>query len=163
MCRKAHTDMSLEGFSSESINMEQALDLRYQGQSYEIMVPYKGDTSYIAAFHKEHRQLYAYNQPHQPVEIVNLRVKATGISQKIRLKKQPLSDKSPQGACFKSQNLYYQGRHYRAQVYKRDQLKPGNEIAGPALVVDLESTTFIPPELGLQVDPYLNLILKGRG
>ncbi len=153
-------DMSQEGFSPEDIRIERSLDLRYQGQSYEITVPFQGDTAHISLFHKRHQQLYSYQQPHQPVEIVNLRVKATGITHKIRLKKWPLSDTNPNHAHLKSQSLYFQGKEFKAQVYKRALLCPGNVIPGPALVVDLESTTFLPPHHSLRVDDYLNLILQ---
>jgi N-methylhydantoinase A/oxoprolinase/acetone carboxylase beta subunit len=160
--RQGLRDMKQEGFPPSRIRIEHALDLRYQGQSYEITVPYRSDGAYIAQFHKQHKRLYSYQQPHQPVEIVTLRVKATGLSRKIRLQKQPLGRKNPQAAVLKSQVLHYRGKEYQALVYERSRLEPGNVISGPALVVDVEATTFLPPRSWLQVDEYLNLVLHRK-
>lgn len=160
LSRQGLRDMSQEGFTLRNIRIEQAVDLRYQGQSYEITIPFHKGRAFIPQFHKRHRRLYSYQQPHQPVEIVNLRVKATGLSQKIRLQKQPSGNKSPGAAVLMSQPLRFQGREHQAKVYTRSRLVPGNVINGPGLVVDTESTTFLPPGFSLQVDGYLNLILQ---
>jgi len=60
----------------------------------------------------------------------------------------------------KTQPLHHAGREYRAPVYDRSGLFPGARLAGPALVVDAGSTTFLPPDYGLLVDRSLNLILR---
>jgi N-methylhydantoinase A/oxoprolinase/acetone carboxylase beta subunit len=62
-------------------------------------------------------------------------------------------------ALLKKQALYYRGKKFQASVYIREFLEPGNRISGPALIVDQESTTFLPPLYSLKVDGLLNLIL----
>ena len=47
-------------------------------------------------------------------------------------------------------------------VYAREKLKPGNRIAGPAIVEQMDTTTVILPDMQATVDPYLNLILETR-
>lgn len=152
-------EMIKEGFNHKNIRFKYALDLRYLGQSHEIMLPYREGKSFLSGFHKTHKKLYSYNHPEQPVEIVNLRVKAIGLSHKINLKKLPQQGKTPTG-LIKSQDLYFRGKKFRASVFDRTRLKPGNIIRGPALVSDYESTTFLPPAYALLVDGYLNLVIQ---
>jgi len=158
--RTGREEMRAEGFADPQIAVHRAIDLRYLGQSYEISLPYRGFDSFVTDFHKAHRTLYAYHHPQQPVEIVNLRVKTVGKSQRIRLLRHPLAGKDSTAAYLRTQNLVFAHKNHQAAVFDRALLRPGNEIPGPALVVDRESTTMLPPGLDLKVDHYLNLIIK---
>jgi N-methylhydantoinase A/oxoprolinase/acetone carboxylase beta subunit len=152
-----------EGFKEPSIQIYPFLDLRYMGQSYEITIPFHSQNGSIQPlikdFHEAHQKLYAYHHLEIPVEIVNIRVKAVGLTQKIKLKKRPPKKSNPQKSLKKTQPLHYKGRKYTAPVYDRALLEPGCRLQGPALAVDYESTTFLPPSYSLQVDGLLNLVI----
>jgi N-methylhydantoinase A/oxoprolinase/acetone carboxylase beta subunit len=160
LARTGREEMRAEGFADPQIAVHRAIDLRYLGQSHEITLPYRGFESFVADFHKAHKTLYAYHHPQQPVEIVNLRVKTVGKSRRIRLRRHPLTRKDSSAAFLRTQNLVFAHKNHQAAVFDRALLRPGNEIPGPALVVDRESTTMLPPDLNLKVDHYLNLIIK---
>ncbi len=164
---KSLKDMEKDGFTKEEVRVFSFLDLRYLGQSYEITIPFRiedfSEYSFIADFNRAHRRLYSYHHPDRPVEIVNIRLKAVGPGKKIRLKKLPLKDKNPGKALFKKQVLHYCRKTYRASVYNWSLLNPGNRLKGPALIVDSESTAFLPPSYRLEVDGFLNLIIEKAG
>lgn len=160
--RQGLQDMEKEGFFGKNIKITQTLDLRYLGQSYEISIPYLPNIDFVSAFHKAHQKLYSYHHQHQPVEIVNIRIRVIGLSRKIRLTKSPHQSKSAKRAFLRTQEMHYQGKKFQGHVYDRTQLQTGNIIAGPALIADLESTTFLPPFHWLQVDGYSNLILQRK-
>ncbi len=153
-------EMRAEGFSEAQVSVHRAIDLRYLGQSHEITLPYRGFNVFVGDFHKAHKALYAYHHPQQPVEIVNLRIKTIGKSRRVRLPRHPWSGKRAAHALLRTQNLIFARRNHLAEVFDRALLLPGNEIKGPALVVDQESTTLLPPGFELKVDHYLNLIMK---
>ena len=50
------------------------------------------------------------------------------------------------------QHPYFDGRKYEIDVYSRECLVTGSEISGPAIVVELTSTTIVPPGWRLTVD-----------
>ncbi|MBD3414391.1 MAG: hypothetical protein GF421_08180 [Candidatus Aminicenantes bacterium] len=159
---KAQSEMNNEGFSLENMALEKYLDLRYYGQSFEITVPYRKNSDHLNEFHKIHERIYSYSHPDRLVEIVNIRLKAMGITQKVQLKKISKAGSSPDKARLTKQNIYYKGKQEQAVIYDRSFLKPGNRIFGPALVVDTESTTFIPSDFRSEIDPYLNIVLSGK-
>jgi N-methylhydantoinase A len=45
-------------------------------------------------------------------------------------------------------------------LYDRDKLGSGNRLQGPALLLQLDTTTLVPPGWGGSVDPYGNLVLE---
>ena len=156
--------MQEDGLKEDEVTIFSFFDLRYQGQSYEITVPYMNkntsNLSLISDFHKAHKKLYSYHHQERAVEIVNIRVKAVGKTKKIKLKKLPPKDKDPERAFMKKQAIHYSGKTSQASVFKRALLATGNEINGPALIADSESTTFLPPSYLLEVDGFLNLIIQ---
>jgi N-methylhydantoinase A len=51
------------------------------------------------------------------------------------------------------------GKH-RFSLYDRERLRPGAMFAGPALVFQMDSTVFVPPEWSARVDGYRNIVLE---
>lgn len=164
--QKSLREMREDGFSVKDIFFYPLLDLRYLGQSYEITVPYQKPRiksnafPFISDFHKAHQKLYSYHHPQRPVEVVNIRLKAVGKSTKIKIKRLPPTRNDLEKAILKRQHIYYSGKKHLAPVFERSLLEPGHKAIGPALVVDYESTTFLPPLFRLAVDDSLNLIIQ---
>jgi len=163
MEKRGRRDLAEDGFRTKDMVFERAVDLRYLGQSYEITLPYRpGDFGRLAGmFHRAHHKMYSYRNLQGAVEIVTLRLKARGLSEKIRLRKSPLRRGARLNDAFrKSQPMYYGGRKMIGPVYDRALLAPGLRISGPALVADFGSTTFLPPGFSLRGDGYRNLVIR---
>jgi N-methylhydantoinase A/oxoprolinase/acetone carboxylase beta subunit len=161
---KAGRDMAEDGFGASDLVLERSLDCRYFGQSYEIEVPYRRASTpaqaFLEAFHSRHKKLYSYRHDGRPVEIVNLRVKAVAVTPKLPLERAPRVASLDPRAVVKTQRIHT-GRAFRAgRVYDRSRLGPGNRLAGPALIIDPESTAYLPPGIGAVVDPFLNLVIR---
>jgi N-methylhydantoinase A/oxoprolinase/acetone carboxylase beta subunit len=161
---KGRRDMAEDGFDPVDVVLERSLDCRYLGQSYEIDVPYRKartpGLAFLEAFHRRHKRLYSYRHDRRPVEIVNLRVKAVAVTPKIPLERKPRSRSLDPKAIVKKQTIHT-GRVLRdGAVYDRTRLGPGNAVPGPALIIDPESTTFLPPGYRARVDGYLNLVIR---
>ncbi len=155
---KGLREMKEEGFKRNEIRLFPSLDLRYLGQSYEINIPFT--EKFISNFHRAHKKIYSYYHPQRKIEIVNLRLKVIGRGEKITLERKNFQPSNPKTAFFKKQTFIFKQKEYEASVFLRSKLTPGTKIEGPSLVVDTESTAFLPPSWQLEVDGFLNLILK---
>ena len=160
----ARDDMKEDGFERKDLLLERTLDCRYLGQSYEINVPFRKartpQAAFLGEFHKRHRKLYSYHHAGRPVEVVNIRIKAVAVTPKVPLGR--ISERTPldPGAALRKQPVTAGRRTMAGTVYDRSRLSPGNAVTGPALVIDPESTTFLPPGCSLLVDGFLNLIIQ---
>ncbi len=164
---KSRQDMLEDGFALERVVLERSLDCRYLGQSYEIDVPYRKartlDRAFLESFHRRHKRLYSYRHDNRPVEIVNLRIKAVAVTPKLPLAREPRAGAIDPRALVRKQEIHT-GRAVReGAVYDRSLLRSGNAVPGPALVIDPESTAFLPPGFVARVDPYLNLVIRKAG
>ena len=155
--RDASAELKREGFDKDRIKLERSVAMRYIGQSFEIDVAWS--KRFEASFHAAHRERYGYADSARPTEIVSLRVRATGITEKPRLKRQP-SRRVPRAAPASLGRVYLTERATRAPIYSRETLGAGTRLAGPAIITEYSSTTLIPPRHRLQVDSWLNLVIE---
>jgi N-methylhydantoinase A/oxoprolinase/acetone carboxylase beta subunit len=160
LLREAGRDLNKEGFAGSKLRLLRFLDVRYVGQSYELTVPHSA--AFRRVFHRVHLRRYGYADEARPVEVVNLRVKAMGVTEKPRLAEIEPKGRDARPARIDRRTMRFDGRSYGADVYARDKLGDGNVIAGPALVLDYESTAVVPPHFVCRVDRFGNLILRQR-
>jgi N-methylhydantoinase A len=138
-----------------------AADMRYQGQSYEIAVALPAPESngdfrgaVMAAFTEAYERIYGYSDAAAPVELVNARAHVIGATSKPALAASGGDGARPRG----TRRVRHDGAHHEATVYERAELAPGATVAGPAIVVQYDTTTFLPPGHRLEVDAVGNLV-----
>jgi N-methylhydantoinase A/oxoprolinase/acetone carboxylase beta subunit len=151
----AKRDLEREGFRRHRLALERLVDVRYAGQSHEITVPFSNDCHH--AFDRRHQQLYGYSDPARPTEIVALRVKASGITDKPDLPRSPERVCRPQPVSVRLAR--FGGRKVPTAFYRWDDLTAGARASGPAVVTGAEATAVIPPGLVFRVDVFGNLII----
>ena len=137
------------------------LDVRYQGQSYELRVPLS--SSYRRAFHTAHRALYGHADEGRAVEVVNLRVVATAPAAR------HLSFPALAGALQRparapaSHRMRWHGRWLRTRRVERGALPIGCPLAGPIVITELSATTVVPPAWAVRVGRRGDLLLESHG
>jgi N-methylhydantoinase A len=146
-------------------------DMRYPLQNYEINVTLPGGNISPAwlkraadAFHSAHERLYSYCDRGEPVQLVNLRVAALGQTEHVKPKMIERGTSSPKRALKSEREVRFQ-ESQEAQltpVYERDRLLAGNQVVGPAVIEQADSTIIVPPSFDALVDPHGRLIMTRR-
>jgi N-methylhydantoinase A len=154
------------GAHGAPITTRRSAFMRYEGQGHEIEVPVAGGlvgavevAELRASYERLYAEQYARHVPHMEIEIMNWAVVAsTSIDAPKRLsttndKRRP----EPRG----SRTLYFGSLDESRDVpaYERADLAPGALLAGPALVIEPQTTTYVAPEFELAVDAARNLVL----
>ncbi|HEY8998350.1 MAG TPA: hydantoinase/oxoprolinase family protein [Edaphobacter sp.] len=153
-------DLALEELRAQDLEGEfsYSLDVRYEGQGYELNLPHGDD--YLDRFHNMHQKRYGYSNQGTPVEIVNLRVRVTVKNAPVTLPVQTERPGDGSQAFVKMRPIYFDGSWQQSRVYQRDLLHAGDVFDGPALITEYSSTTVLPPDFTARVDHYGNLILE---
>jgi N-methylhydantoinase A len=157
--QQATRDLKEEGFGKDTTKLMRSVAMRYIGQSFEINVPWS--RRFEAAFHAAHRERYGYADKSRPTEIVSARVRATGVTDKPRLKRWP-EKRAERAHATHFARVWLTERAARLPVYARDELTPGSKLEGPAIITEYSSTTLIPHNWVVEVDAWLNLIITMR-
>ena len=133
---RAGNEMKVEGFTPEQLKIDRSLDIRYEGQSYELNIPYLTETgtssretqALIQKFHAAHEQRFGYARTDAPVEVVNLRLAATGETDKPSIQPLPIADADPSEAFTLQNPVIFDGEALPTNFYRRETLRPGNQI-----------------------------------
>ncbi len=146
-----------EGFSSNDIELEQSLDVRYSGQSYELNIPFSAH--FIRDFHAEHEKVYGYSYEQKPIEIVNVRVRAIGKVTPINLPEVGPDNKANKPVPDSYKEVYTPHKLCTIPVFLYEHLLPSMELVGAALIVSPDTTILLNQGDHVIVDQYQTLIV----
>jgi N-methylhydantoinase A len=157
--------LSSEDIAPGEMRLRRQMDLRYYGQSYEITVDYPEGRledripRVVKAFHGRHGEIYGYSDEGEPIELVNLRLRAVGVIQKPELREVPQASGRPSFKGIRSVFFEGPGSWVETPVFERGDLGSGSVFKGPAIVEQYDSTTVVHPGWGVEVGRFgvLNL------
>lgn len=143
-----------DGCAPDSIDCRREVALSYQGQSFQLTVPWRGrmDTA-EADFHALHEQRYGH-QLQLPVSWVHARIQVRAESSP------PEGDRLPARTGQPREKTRVHGCDQPVPVYRREDLGAGQIIRGPALICEAVATTWLAPDWQLEVGAEGHLWLQ---
>ena len=139
-------------------------DMRYIGQSYTLEAPVALDLDEAAigeavqSFHEAHERVYGHSSPSAPVEFVNLRVvQSWGLPQPELASAAGEDERGAAGG----RRAYFEelGGYVETPVFRRGRLREGDELVGPAIVEQADSTLVVYPGHRAALDAAGNAVV----
>jgi N-methylhydantoinase A len=166
MAAQTQGELRADGIAEADITSLFEIDLRYQGQAFEVPMTIDAGTlrrdgiaGLVARFDEEHRRLFTFNMA-SAHEIVNLRAIALGPALDLEAAPLPQGDGNPAAARLRDHELWIDGAMRQAAIYERSRLRTGDVVPGPAIVVEMDSTTLIEPDCVAVVDAVGNILIN---
>jgi N-methylhydantoinase A len=166
MAAQTHAELLSDGVPADQISSAFEVDVRYAGQAFEVPLTITPDVlradgieGILARFDAEHLRLFTFNMD-TPHEIVNLRAVALGQALDLPAATLPKGDGNPIAAKMRDHTLWMDGREQAAVIYDRALLRQGDVIPGPAIVVEMDSTTLIESGCVATVDAVGNILIN---
>lgn len=154
---RAMSALEAQGFLARDILLEPSLDMRYKGQAYELSIPFT--PNYAQAFHRAHHKLYGYANPARATEIIQLRLRAIGRTDKPALSPDVTDNTATRlPSPSSTRETIFNSRPHQTPIFHREQLAPGHEADGPAILITGQSTNVIPPNWHWKIDPVGTLL-----
>ncbi|MEQ9125756.1 MAG: hydantoinase/oxoprolinase family protein [Alphaproteobacteria bacterium] len=158
-----------DGVAAEDRVFERSGDLRYVGQGYELRAPFPAGPlddaavrTAFQAFAAAHRDEYGHDFPDSPIEIVNLRLTAVGRTP--RMADPATAAASGPPTPLRSVEVAFRVggaiRRFETPVYRRADIGACETLAGPAIVVQTDTTTVAPPGSTVTADTAGNLVIR---
>ena len=144
------------------------IDVRYAGQVLHLTVTVAledlrrdGLSGVEQAFDELHKRLYTFALD-MDREIINLRAIVQGKETAFRAARIAAGASDPSAAYVRAQTIYVDGGHRDVPVYDRAKLAAGNVLEGPAIVMQLDSTTVVLPDHEGEIDAIGNILIRPR-
>jgi len=163
--KTAMMEMMEEGVPEERVKLEQVAYVRYMGQMEDVEVdspvtrinsPADMD-KLIAAFEEKYTRIFfrVARQPEAGYQIMELGIRASAVKPKPLIRKYEMEGKTPPQHAYKGEReVYVKKEWHRALLYEMDELRPGNEIDGLAIIEAPSTTFFVPQGKRVKIDEY---------
>jgi N-methylhydantoinase A len=144
-----------------------AADLRFVGQGNELPVTFgaglldsaDGPRLLAERFDAEHERLFSFTLPVDH-ELVNARATVTGARPRVAPIRLERGDGDPSAARTGDTRIYVDGAFVDAGLYDRLKLRAGDVVPGPAIVLEMDSTTLVLPGHAATGDPSGSLLIR---
>lgn len=165
-------DLDADGIARGDQVIELVAECRYHGQGFELRaampdgaVTQANKTVIVESFHTQHQVDYGYSYPDQEVEIITLRAIGSAAVRRIEIPKVDRTDgSSPDRALmFVRKTTFDDGRTLDTPRYDRKKLLAGDRIEGPAILVQHDSNTLVPPGYAADLLDYGNIRIHALG
>jgi N-methylhydantoinase A len=163
---KAEAWLDEQEVAEDDRGVRYSLDLRYEQQGFEVTIEVPAELvnksgpldEILGSFHSLHQRLYGVRF-HVPVELVALRVIATGATPNVEeaLPEQGQHDLAK--ALMEVRPCYFGGAWIDTPNYDRAKLAVGIKIAGPAIIRQYDTTTVLLPKHTAEVDTHGNILI----
>jgi len=142
----ARAEVEQQGVPPARITAKRTLHVKYDGTDTTLEIPVAGTLSIITAeFEKRYAKAYGFLMPGKALVVEAIAVEAIGRTQSAADAQPVFASRAGPLAAWKTSRIYTEGAFRDARVYDRTDLRPGDEIAGPAVIREQNATTVIEP------------------
>ena len=168
--KDAFAKFDQEGFPRSSVMLERYMDLRYQGQGYELSVAVNVDgldTQQIRSdFDELHAKKFGHAAGSQPVEVMSYRLigRAAPDRDQSVFDVLPISGVKGLEARVRSGIFDVDGspEHFEMLVMQRDMMEINRIYEGPLVIEQSDTTTLVIPRQTAELDSQGNIIIKDK-
>ncbi|RDW77634.1 hypothetical protein BP6252_05687 [Coleophoma cylindrospora] len=145
-------DLNAQGVPDSNIEYQSYLNMRYQGSDSQLMIKTPEDSNdYLSGFLETHQREFSFTSEDRKVVVDDIRVRGVGSSNKIN-ETSPFEDFQRivrDGAALQApdstQNVYFSDGWRETPIHLLGQLKTGDTISGPAMIIDNTQTIVVIP------------------
>jgi len=165
--QKGLQQLEEEKVDPSTAQVEWSADMRYEGQSWELTIPisttpgitWEDFARTIETFNETHQKVYSYSEPEETIEFVNLRVRVKAGSGTTFTSSFPPVSEGSHPESKETRKLFIESTGTtQVPIYERTSLSHGSRVAGPSVIEEEISTTYLPPGWEISVDSYGNLL-----
>jgi N-methylhydantoinase A len=164
-----------ERLPTGTLSLQRFVELQFRGQVHAVRVPVDpadlelddGGERVIDRFSEMYEAQYGRGTAYRKAGVEAMTFVAEGVAALPLPQAEPLPDEGadPTTALRGERRVHLSelGGPQTARVYRAEELRPGNEFAGPALVEADDTTVLVHPGQRLWVDGFLNLRIELEG
>ncbi len=161
-----------DGIPRDQQHVEVIAECRYHGQGFELRasmpdgpITQANKASVVTSFHDQHQLDYGYSYRDAEVELITLRAIGKASVERLSVPKVPTTDGSDidRALKFVRPTTFDDGRTLETPRYYKPKLLAGDKVPGPAIIVQHDSTTLVPPGYLAEVLDYGNMRVHRAG
>ena len=138
-------ELQAQGVKPEPATLKCKLHIKYRGSDTALELDFTDMEDIIHDFQSAHQRQFGFAPPNKPLVVETIAVELAAKESESSIESKSASNGSPSGQALEHVSCFMQGKEHSAPVYQRSELQTGQEVAGPAIVLETASTIIIEP------------------
>ena len=159
LAREATDELLAQGIAAEAVRVVKRAHLRYEGTDSVIIVQHDSVASMQVQFEEAYRKRYSFLMPDKAIVVEAISVEAIGATDADSAHTAAPAPRATALAPHETVPVYSGGQWHDSALYLRAQTRPGDRIAGPAIIVEANGTNIVEPGWVAEVTADDNLVL----
>ncbi|MDY7578012.1 hydantoinase B/oxoprolinase family protein [Herbaspirillum sp. RTI4] len=155
----ARSDLLAQGVAAARIDIVQRVHLRYDGTDSVIVVPFDTLPAMIGQFESAYQKRYSFLMHDKPMMVEAVSVEAIGVSTDKNETVEVLPARDGALPSAESVQLFSAGKWHTTALYKREDMRPGDIVRGPAIIAEKNATNIVEPGWMAEVTELNHLLL----
>ncbi|HEX2199304.1 MAG TPA: hydantoinase B/oxoprolinase family protein, partial [Burkholderiales bacterium] len=157
LAEAAREDLVSQGVPAGAVRILAKAHLKYEGTDTALAVPLAALEEMQRHFEDAYRKQFSFLMPGKPLIAEAVSVEAVAAGDVIE---EGVHEKKAEARPVETVRLFSGGRWHEAPLYRREDLGPGQRVAGPAVIAEANATTVIEPEWRAEVTALDHLVLE---
>ncbi|WP_127596811.1 hydantoinase/oxoprolinase family protein [Nitratireductor alexandrii] len=165
---QAHRQLDADGIPRAARRFQRIAECRYVGQGFELRAAMPdgavdaGNAKVIVdSFYDEHKKIYGHAFRDQACELITLRLVATVAVETLALPELSHGGREnpDEARLYSRRTVFDDGQAHDTPRYQREKLRADDRVSGPAVVIQHNSTTIVPPGYVAQVMRFGDILI----
>jgi 5-oxoprolinase (ATP-hydrolysing) len=161
LAASARTDLQRQAVSAGELRVHQRVHVRYQGSDAALIVPFGSAAQIVAAFEAAYRQRFAFLMQGKALVIEAVSVEAV-VAGDAPLEQAHALHTPRELPRRDTVRMYSDAQWHEAALVVREDLRPGDIVAGPAIIAEQNATTVVEPGWQASLSALDHLVLERR-
>lgn len=155
LAESVRLELTQQGFTTETIELELFLNIRFQGTDVAIMTSCSGCTDYETSFKAQYQREFGFLLQDRDLVVDDLRVRGVGKSASLQSHLIPTAKDHEKPQAMGVSSVYFESTgRVNTPTYDLTALKAGHVITGPAIIMQNVATVVIEPECQATITEY---------
>jgi 5-oxoprolinase (ATP-hydrolysing) len=157
---QARVELTAQGVPAGRICSVHRVHLRYDATDTALLVPAGPPDAMTKAFEETYQRRFSFLMRDKPITVEAVSVELIGASEPVTAPRPPLPAATPPPAATR---VFTGGAWTEVNLYRRDDLGPGDAVEGPAIIAEANATTVVEPGWQAAVTGLDCLVLSRAG
>jgi len=160
LAEAARTDVIAQGVPPDLVQVVKRVHLRYEGTDSALIVSFGSRQAMVQGFEDAYRTRYSFLMPDRGLVVEAVSVEVIGSAHAPAESAPSLVPRMGPPQPADKVQMFSGGTRRDTPVYRRDDLRPGDRIAGPAIIAEANATTVVEPDWQAEVTTLDHLVLQ---
>jgi len=156
----ARSEVADQGVPVANIDVVRKIHLRYEGTDTLLLVNFATLDAMISEFEDAHMSRFGFNAPDRAHIVGTVSAEAIGLMERAEDNTIEAAADNSALEILETVSLYSGSETHQAPVYDRDVLKSGQQVNGPAIIIESTATTLVEPGWQATTTAMGHLVLK---